>query len=117
MHNLLPPQSALPGILAQPLAQQTHDPFASHVVEASLRFGGAPAFRRLSALRQGLLDALPRTLAEGRPIYVVADGDIALTLARPMTMLTPALARAPNRRAAMPGTPNKPEPCNVSRHI
>lgn len=49
-------------------------------VAVSLRFAGAPAYRRLAALKQGLLDALPRTLAEGRPLYVVADGDIALTL-------------------------------------
>ncbi len=46
----------------------------------SLRWSGAPTFTRLAALAQGLLDALPRTLAAGRPLYIVADGDIALTL-------------------------------------
>jgi ethanolamine utilization protein EutA len=35
---------------------------------------------RLAALAEGLLAAIPRTLESGRPIYVVADGDIALTL-------------------------------------
>ncbi|MGA1318098.1 MAG: ethanolamine ammonia-lyase reactivating factor EutA [Rubrivivax sp.] len=49
-------------------------------VAVSLRWSGAPAFRRLSALALGLVDALPQTVAEGRPLYVVADGDIALTL-------------------------------------
>ena len=49
-------------------------------VAVSLRWSGPPAYRRLSALKQGLLDALPVTLRDERPIYVVADGDIALTL-------------------------------------
>ena len=49
-------------------------------VAISLRWSGPPAYRRLSALKQGLLDALPNTLAEHRPLYLVADGDIALTL-------------------------------------
>ena len=46
----------------------------------SLHWSGAPTFKRLDALARGLLDALPRTLAAGRPLYIVADGDIALTL-------------------------------------
>jgi ethanolamine utilization protein EutA len=49
-------------------------------VAISLRWTGPPAYVRLSALKQGLLDGLPATLAGGRPIYIVADGDIALTL-------------------------------------
>lgn len=46
----------------------------------SLRWSGQPSFERLAALADGLLSAIPRTLAAGRPVYVVADGDIALTL-------------------------------------
>jgi ethanolamine utilization protein EutA len=46
----------------------------------SLRWTGLPTYQRLAALADGLLTALPRTLAAGRPLYVVADGDIALTL-------------------------------------
>jgi ethanolamine utilization protein EutA len=46
----------------------------------SLRWTGAPTYTRLAALADGLLSALPRTLAAGRPLYLVADGDIALTL-------------------------------------
>ena len=49
-------------------------------VAVSLRWSGAPTYTRLAALSQGLLDALPRTLAAVRPLYIVADGDIALTL-------------------------------------
>ena len=49
-------------------------------VAVSLRWTGPPAYARLSALKQGLLAALPRTLAAERPLYIVADGDIALTL-------------------------------------
>ena len=49
-------------------------------VAISLRWTGPPAYARLAALKQGLLDALPLTLAASRPLYVVADGDIALTL-------------------------------------
>ena len=49
-------------------------------VAVSLRWLGAPSFARLSALAEGLLRALPRTLAEQRSLYVVADGDIAHNL-------------------------------------
>ncbi|MDB5946276.1 MAG: reactivating factor for ethanolamine ammonia lyase, partial [Ramlibacter sp.] len=46
----------------------------------SLRWTGPPAFDRLSALATGLVDALPRSIAAGAALYVIADGDIALTL-------------------------------------
>jgi ethanolamine utilization protein EutA len=46
----------------------------------SLRWGGAPAYTRMAALAKGLLDALLQTLAAGRSLYFVADGDIAQTL-------------------------------------
>lgn len=49
-------------------------------VAISIRWGGAPTFRRLHALAQGLIAGLAHTLAAGRPVYVVVDGDIALTL-------------------------------------
>ncbi len=49
-------------------------------VAVSLRWSGAPTYTRLAALTRGLLDALPHTLAAARPLYIVADGDIALTL-------------------------------------
>ena len=49
-------------------------------VAVSLRWSGPPAYARLSALKDGLLQGLARSVAQGRPLYVVADGDIALTL-------------------------------------
>ncbi len=49
-------------------------------VAVSLRWAGPPAYRRLHALARGLLNALPRSLAQGRSLYVVADGDIAMSL-------------------------------------
>lgn len=49
-------------------------------VALSLRWSGAPAFERLAALAEGLLAAIPHTLQSGRPLYLVADADIALTL-------------------------------------
>lgn len=49
-------------------------------IAISIRWSGTPRFQRLSALAQGLLQALPRTLAARRPLYVVTDGDIALSL-------------------------------------
>jgi ethanolamine utilization protein EutA len=49
-------------------------------VAISLRWLGAPSFTRLSALATGLLNALPHTLQQKRPLYVVTDGDIANNL-------------------------------------
>lgn len=49
-------------------------------VAVSLRFAGAPSYRRLSALALGLADGLQHAVAQGRPLYLVADGDIAQTL-------------------------------------
>lgn len=49
-------------------------------VAVSLRWSGAPAFERLNALKDGLLAALPHSLAAGHALYVIIDGDVALTL-------------------------------------
>jgi ethanolamine utilization protein EutA len=49
-------------------------------VAVSLRWSGPPAYSRLSALKDGLLQGLSRSVAQGRNLYVVTDGDIALTL-------------------------------------
>lgn len=46
----------------------------------SVSWSGPPTYERLSALAQGLLAALPRTLQTGRPLYFIVDGDVALTL-------------------------------------
>ena len=49
-------------------------------VAVSLRWNGPPAYARLTALKDGLLAGLARGVAAGRPLYIVADGDIGLTL-------------------------------------
>jgi ethanolamine utilization protein EutA len=49
-------------------------------VALAIRWRGAPAYVRLAALARGIADALPRTIAEGKPLFVVLDGDVAQTL-------------------------------------
>ena len=49
-------------------------------VAVSLRWTGPPAYARLTALKDGLIAGLANSVASGRPLYIVADGDIALTL-------------------------------------
>ena len=76
-----------PEIVASEVAQALGQSFRRHDlvegaqdVAVSLRWLGAPSYSRLSALAQGLLQGLPNTLAQKRPVYVVADGDIAHNL-------------------------------------
>lgn len=52
----------------------------SQDVALALRWNGAPSYERLSALADGLLRALSNTLAAHKPIYVIADGDVAHSL-------------------------------------
>jgi ethanolamine utilization protein EutA len=49
-------------------------------VVLALRWQGESSFERLSAFARGIVAALPSTLAQGRPLYVILDGDIAQTL-------------------------------------
>ena len=49
-------------------------------VALALRWRGAPAYTRLAALARGIADALPRTIADEKPLFVVLDGDVAQTL-------------------------------------
>jgi ethanolamine utilization protein EutA (predicted chaperonin) len=49
-------------------------------VALAFRWRGAPAYPRLAGLARGILEALPRTLAGGKPLFVVLDGDVAQTL-------------------------------------
>ena len=46
----------------------------------AFRWAGAPAYPRIAALAQGIVQGMPRTIASGRPLYLVLDGDIAQTL-------------------------------------
>src|SRR5205814_10264544 len=49
-------------------------------VALAFRWRGAPAYPRLAGLARGIVDALPRTVAAAKPIFVILDGDIAQTL-------------------------------------
>lgn len=74
-------------VQAAEVAQALHAAFTAHDlvegeqdVAVSLRWTGPPAFARLTALKDGLIAGLANSVASGRPLYIVADGDIALTL-------------------------------------
>ena len=49
-------------------------------VALAIRWRGAPAYPRLAALARGIIDALPRTIEEAKPLFVMLDGDVAQTL-------------------------------------
>ena len=49
-------------------------------VALAFRWRGAPTYVRLAGFARGIVEALPRTLAEGKPLFVVFDGDVAQTL-------------------------------------
>ena len=46
----------------------------------ALRWSGAPSYRRLRSFAEGVIEGLRRRVADGRPVYLMIDGDIALTL-------------------------------------
>ena len=49
-------------------------------VALAFRWAGAPSYRRIAAFAQGIVEGLPRTIASGKALYLVLDGDIAQTL-------------------------------------
>jgi ethanolamine utilization protein EutA len=49
-------------------------------VALALRWSGSPSYRRLRAFAEGVISGLRRRVADGRPVYLMIDGDIALTL-------------------------------------
>jgi ethanolamine utilization protein EutA len=49
-------------------------------VALAFRWDGSPAYARISALAQGIVEALPMTVMEARPVFLVLDGDIAHSL-------------------------------------
>jgi len=49
-------------------------------VAIALHWQGMPEYGRIAAIARGLIAALPRTLAAGKPLYIVLDGDMARTL-------------------------------------
>jgi ethanolamine utilization protein EutA len=51
-------------------------------VALALRWGGLPAYDRLHPFAVGVRDGLAERIAEGRPVYLMLDGDVAMTLGR-----------------------------------
>jgi len=49
-------------------------------VALAFRWAGAPSYQRIAAFAKGVVDGLPRTIASGKALYLVLDGDIAQTL-------------------------------------
>ena len=49
-------------------------------VALAFRWAGAPSYQRIAAFARGVVEGLPRTIAGGKPLYLVLDGDIAQTL-------------------------------------
>lgn len=69
------PAAGLLAQIVQPAAQQTHDPFAVHVVEASLRFGIPP----------GWISAVRHVESRGNPRAVSPKGAMGLMQIMPET--------------------------------
>jgi ethanolamine utilization protein EutA len=49
-------------------------------VALAFRWLGAPSYARLSGFARGLVRALPRTIKEEKPLYLVFDADVAQTM-------------------------------------
>jgi ethanolamine utilization protein EutA len=49
-------------------------------IAVALEFSGTPSYRRLRAFADGIVAGMRHRLAEGRPLYLMIDSDIALTL-------------------------------------
>ena len=49
-------------------------------IAVAFKWAGAPSHPRLAAFGRGIVDALPRTLAAGKPLFIILDGDVAQTL-------------------------------------
>jgi ethanolamine utilization protein EutA len=49
-------------------------------VALAFRWTGAPSYLRIAAFARGIAAGLPQTIASGKPLYLVLDGDIAQTL-------------------------------------
>ena len=49
-------------------------------VALALRWRGTPSYARLAGLARGVVEALPRTIAAGKPLFLIFDADIAQTV-------------------------------------
>jgi ethanolamine utilization protein EutA len=55
---------------------------AARDVVLAMDWSGLPRYDRVVAFARGLRDGLAERIAAGRPVYVVLDGDVAMTLGR-----------------------------------
>ncbi|HLU59695.1 MAG TPA: ethanolamine ammonia-lyase reactivating factor EutA [Pseudonocardia sp.] len=51
-------------------------------VALAMSWSGPPRYQRVLAFARGIRDGLADRIARGRPVYVVLDGDVAMTLGR-----------------------------------
>jgi len=84
---LQPPYTCGESIDPEALARAIHAHFTAFDLEEgasevalAFRWAGAPSYPRIAAFARGIVAGLPRTIATGRPLYLVLDGDIAQTL-------------------------------------
>ncbi|HEY9449531.1 MAG TPA: ethanolamine ammonia-lyase reactivating factor EutA, partial [Gemmatimonadaceae bacterium] len=49
-------------------------------VAIALRWQGAPSYERLAAFARAITLALPNTISQAKPLFLVLDGDVAQTL-------------------------------------
>ncbi|HSC95643.1 MAG TPA: ethanolamine ammonia-lyase reactivating factor EutA [Burkholderiales bacterium] len=84
---LQPPYACGEEIVAEELARAIQRHFTAFDLEEgasevalAFRWTGAPSYPRIAAFARGIAAGLPRTIASGRPLYLVLDGDIAQTL-------------------------------------
>ncbi len=49
-------------------------------VALAFRWRGLPTYERLAGFAKGIVLALPRTIEQAQPIYLILDGDVAQTL-------------------------------------
>lgn len=49
-------------------------------VALAFRWSGAPSYQRVAAFAAGIVKAMSNTLAQGNPLYLILDGDLAHTL-------------------------------------
>jgi ethanolamine utilization protein EutA len=49
-------------------------------VALAFKWRGEPSFERLSAFARTITLSLPKSVAQGKPIYLILDGDVAQTI-------------------------------------
>jgi len=84
---LQPPYECSEDIVPAELARAIRGHFSAFDLEEgaaevalALRWRGAPSYPRIAAFAQGIVQGLQRTIAGGKALYIVLDGDIAQTL-------------------------------------